>query len=487
MNLKLILSIILITALSLAVVAVSYAQIPGKSGFRFISEDPTEPIDFLVSNAVIDMVPDGPDVLMGTGNGLSIWHTADSSWSSYTEDYGLGEGSISALDVKDGVIWAATAYSESTSEGWLPAGGGVGYSDDGGMTWTWYPQPVDPQDPDTSIIAAPTTTNIQNVTYDLLITSTEVWITSWGGGLRKFSFSDSLWHVVTPDNQKFDALGNRNHRAFSVAGDDSILWVGTAEGVNKSTDGGENWVNYKASNGLSGEFVTALGRQQWGDNDVIWASTWQTDTGEYYGVTRSVNEGETWEVVLSLDDQTLKAHNFAFDDSIVYVATNLGLYKSVDGGAYWELMPPMQSNQTGAYFADPEVYCALAHLGILWVGTGNGIAASSDNGNTWDIIRTYNDPEPTYACPNPFRPRSDYFISFVYEMPSAGNVTIKIYDFAMDEVATVIDNAPRGPGDPPDTWNGKRSDGKDVATGVYYYRVDRSGASSVWGKFALMY
>ena len=478
----------------------AFAQTPGKTGFRFASEG-GEPGQRLLSNSIVDMVPYGSDVLMGTGNGLSVWHIQDQDWDSFSADFGMGEGSVSALDAKDGVIWAATAYTASTSQGPLPAGGGVGFSTDDGYTWTWFDQPVDSadqsKDPDSLLIDKPTTTNVQNVTYDLQVTSTEVWITSWGGGLRKYSFADSTWHIVTPDEQKFSSLDHLNHRAFAVTGDDSVLWVGTAAGINKSTDGGETWENFNHSeNGISGNFVTALGRQQWGSYDILWAATWQAEaSGEFYGVSKTENGGITWEVVLTDPDQTLKAHNFAFDDSIVYVATNLGLYKSVDLGESWEIFPQIADSASGDLLYGSEVYSALAYENLLFVGTADGIALSPDLGNNWYFymgLRAYlhtnqNGQPATYAYPNPFSPRLHDVIRFQYDLPSAGRVTVKIFDFAMDEVATVVQNKYRNAGDNYEAWTGLRGNGEPVATGVYFYSVERSSADPVWGKFAVIH
>lgn len=472
-----------------------FAQIiPGKGGYRFISEG-GQPIERLLSNSVIDIVPDSLDVVMGTGGGLSVWHTTDSTWSSFGESFGLGQGSVSALGVKNGVIWAATAYTASTSVGYLPAGGGVGFSADGGFSWTWYDQPIDP---DTITTYEPTTTNIQNVTYDLLITSTDIWIASWGGGLRKFSFADSAWHLVTPDTQAFSALDHLNHRAFAVAGDDSILWVGTAAGIDKSTDGGQSWENFDHGDGLSGNFITALGLQIWGAHEILWAASWPAEaSGESYGVSMTENGGLSWSVPLSDSVQSLKAHNFAFDDSAVYVASNLGLYKSVYPFTDWQLFPPIQDSETGEVIYDPEVYSALMHKTLtdttLWVGTADGIAASPNYGNTWTIfhaeVPTTDPGQPsTYAKPNPFSPRlSPYVCRFQYHMPVAGKVTLKIYDFAMDLVSTVVDGAIRDAGDHYEQWLGTRNEGRPVATGVYYYCIERGGMSTVWGKVAVIY
>ncbi len=475
-----------------------HAQVPGKTGFRFIAEGGT-PGDQLLSNSVIDVKPDSlrQTVLMGTGAGLSVWHPTDSSFSSFDESFGLGVGSVSALDAKVGTIWAATAYTASTSAGLLPAGGGVGFSADSGYTWTWYPQPKDtanaPYDP--------TTTNVQNVTYDLLAASHGVWITSWAGGLRRYNpgvYSDTLWRLVVPDTFSFSAFQHLNHRAFSVTGNDSVLWVGTAGGINKSTNPGDSlplWQNFNHGNsGITGNFVTALGLQYWAGDTILWAATWQADNpNETYGVSVTKDGGQSWQVVLTDPNISLQAHNFAFVDSVVYVASNLGLHKShwnLDGTlAPWGLMPTSQmvDFQSGFSLTDPEVYSALVYQGTLWVGTAQGVAASSNLGNTWEIYRTNPPVSGTFAYPNPFYARLYFTVNLRYDMHGSGNVTVRVYDYAMDEVKTVADNKPRDAGQWEEQWDGRRSDGNPVATGVYYYAVEREGSSTVWGKVAVIY
>jgi len=486
----------------LLIASLAQGQVVSKHSYRLIQDgELPEPVDHLLSNSVIDMIPGNGGLFMGTGGGISFvdvnYDGEDYTylWQSYDESHGLGEGSVSALDFKDDVLWAATAYSVSVPEGILPAGGGVGFSTDFGSSWTWFDQPVDPVEGyDTTLISQPTTTNIQNITYDLSITSTDVWIASFGGGLRRYSFADSTWYVVTPDNNKFDAADYLNHRAFSVNADDDVIWIGTAAGVNKSTDNGETWENFNAgSDGLSGNFVTALGRQIWNGYDILWAATWQAEgQSEYYGVSKTENGGTTWEVVLTLEDEILKAHNFAFDDSIVYVATNVGLYKSVDLGETWELFPEIIDFESGDKLYDPEVYSAQMSDDLLWVGTGDGVASSPDYGNTWTLHRSYlptseGGQPATYAYPNPYSPRLHPVIRFQYDMPKAGSVTLKIYDFALDEVATVVQDKTRSAGDFYEVWTGKRSNGDPVAIGIYYYRVERSGMDPEWGKFAVIY
>ena len=88
--------------------------------------------------------------------------------------------------------------------------------------------------------------------------------------------------------------GNYNHVSFSViAVDDTILYVGTADGINKTTNAGDqypSWVKFNHTNQnepISGNFITALAYNI--NDNTIWASTWKAnDSTEFYAVS-SIN------------------------------------------------------------------------------------------------------------------------------------------------------------------------------------------------------
>jgi hypothetical protein len=62
-------------------------------------------------------------------------------------------------------------------------------------------------------------------------------------------------------------------------------------------------------------------------------------------------------------------------------------------------------------------------------------------------------------------------------------VSIRIYDFAMMPVRTLLQHASRTPDREHDeVWDGKNDDGKQVANGVYYIEVTVDDASPVWTK-----
>ena len=446
------------------------------------------PVERILSNSVIDIQASDGVVWFATGKGVSKTPDGGDNWFTYTRDHGLGKGGISALAVRDSIIWVATAFD--TTVGVVGAGGGLSYSTDGGNSWTWMPQPVDSRG-DTLGGMNPTTTNVDNITYDIALTDSTVWIASFGGGLRKYSYANGRWEVIPPDDKPFSVWDNLNHRAFSVATAEESIWVGTADGLNKSTDGGESWDNYNSQNGIPGDWVTGQGVQRWGEREILWAACWPTDESEYYGVAKSENGGLSWQTTLTGE----KVYNFGFQDSVVYTAAESGLWKSADGGLTWGKFPPMVDHQNGDRIYSDAVYAVFPAGNTLWVGTGDGVAKSDDLGYSWTIYRSFvpagRDGQPsTYAYPNPFSPAriGDLPpVRFQYRTTATNTlVTMKVYNFALEWVRTVVENRQRlAPGDYAEIWDGRDDDGRIVANGVYFYQLIRNGRED-WGKVMVL-
>ncbi|MFQ5651477.1 MAG: hypothetical protein ACE5IY_16200 [bacterium] len=460
--------------------------------------DQPDPKRGLASNTVTDIVVTDLAIWFGTGRGLSKTVNEGLLFESFDREHGLGKGGVSGLAVSDSVIWVATGFDTSTSVGVVSAGGGLAYSLDQGGSWHFVPQPG--------------VTPAQNITFDIAlrknpaaISSYEVWITSFGGGLRKSDDLGASWTVVTPDSFIFDPNAHLNHRAFSVRNTDGTLWVGTAGGINRSTDGGVTWTNFRHDStridqSISGNFVVAIAQQKHNGRTIIWAGTRETtvesgDQTEFRGISWSPDQGFTWQTALA--GETI--HNIAFDDSVVYAAADQGLFKSNDFGLNWFLFPTI-ANPTGTrqILATEAFDAGVTRDHTLWVGTSNGLAKSSDNGATWEIFQIFpptgTDGEPrTYAYPNPFSPgvhnrlRGDGHVRFQYNTRNETRVTIKIYDFAMQQVATVVEDVARpANGDFYETWNGKTARGEQVHNGVYFYRLELEGDGTFWGKLIIL-
>jgi len=74
-----------------------------------------------------------------------------------------------------------------------------------------------------------------------------------------------------------------------------------------------------------------------------------------------------------------------------------------------------------------------------------------------------------------------------YKPRQDGPVTIKLYDFAMSLVTTLVDNQDRVGGEEYDEpWNGKNDEGDVVANGVYFFKVEAPGGQTEWGKLVIL-
>ena len=68
--------------------------------------------------------------------------------------------------------------------------------------------------------------------------------------------------------------------------------------------------------------------------------------------------------------------------------------------------------------------------------------------------------------PNPFNPRTE----IRYELPAAGPVKLTVYDVTGRELRVLVD-ATKDAGVHAASWDGTDSDGKALASGVYFYRL----------------
>jgi len=464
---------------------VSYTPVISKTISQY-QLDGAEPSQGPSGNGVTDLIKGNNVLWIGSGQGLSRYNLNSQSFEIYTDTENLVDGSVSAIWADGDTIWIAAASDTfvASADETLPFGTGFSVSTDNGATWTRSPQPGP--------------TPIQNLCYDITVVDGVVWGASYGGGLLKSTDWGESWEQTAPDSLVFDPNGYLNHRAFSVLNADGELWVGTAGGINKSLDNGETWANFNATNQqnpISGNFIVALAHQKTDEKNIIWAATWKAEgLEEEYAVSKTENKGMTWSIHLP----GIKAQNITTEGSNVYVATHEGLYKSPDYGETWLLFPPISDAQTGERIYTTEFYSAYSEPGVVWTGSKDGMARTSNNGFSWDIFRAFRQTdragEPrTYAYPNPFSPKrhnelnGNGHVRLQYNTTKDTYVTVKVYDFAMELVTTVCDNKYRPQaGDYNEVWTGVNDYGDDVANGVYFYSVTIEGDGTYWGKVLIV-
>lgn len=473
-----------------------------------------------ISHAEINLAKG--DVWFGTNKGFSVTNNGGNSFRNMPGADRIIKQGVYSLVVKHDTILASTAKRISTGNETVPAGDGFILSTDNGASWLEFAQPLDSEN-DTlveygqnKLKALPIIVPEQNVIYDFAIgpNAGMFWAATWSGGIRRSNDFGQTWErVVLPPTgartispeQTLDfeiepARGSSGHMVylgFSVLlASDGALWVGTVDGLCKSTNPAAtdpSWVKYnRGFSQISGNWITVIKEQP--TNGAIWAASWQAEgSDEFDGVSYTLDNGQTWQVTLAGE----RIYDISFSGETVYAAGVNGLFISHDGGASWSHKVSLtdKTNPRKQILASSEFYCCetekvYSNLTRVWVGTEDGLCVSSDEGMNWTVFRTAaptSESKKTYAYPNPFSSKLDRVVRLRYQMQKPGSVSIKIFDFAMSPVRTLLENQYRSQTpEEEDTWDGKNDFGARVANGVYFYRVEQKDEEPYWGKILVL-
>jgi hypothetical protein len=482
-----------------------------------------------LGNGISDILTIGDTVWLGTGKGVSVSFDRGENWTNFygTEPFGNVDISAIAYNKYDGSVWVATSQDVEVSGGEiLPEGRGYRYTTDGGLSWSTLVQPID--DPGDSLLvygindgvnlprvrALPVTTGINNLTYDVAFTKGVIWTASFAGGLRKSTDNGQTWQrallpsdeldEISPDDTikyalqpvagNFGSDDHLNHRLFSVISvNDTTLYVGTANGINKSNDNGISWAKFNhqnQDNPISGNFVVALGYNQ--IDNTVWGATWRAENPEeFYAVSATNDGGENWNVFLDGE----KAHNFGFIFNNIIAATDNGAFRTRNQGNSWILPNNIIDSESGVALTTSEIFSAAAsEKNDIWLGSGDGLAKLRETGfwrGEWKIYFAslpVGSANETYCYPNPFSPKLEV-LKIKYSTGGVGKkITIRIFDFAMNIVKTVIQNVDRIKtlDDAPEKWDGRDGNGNVVPNGVYFYRIDFDNDDPAFGKIIVL-
>jgi hypothetical protein len=180
--------------------------------------------------------------------------------------------------------------------------------------------------------------------------------------------------------------------------------------------------------------------------------------------------------------------------------TDNGAFRSTNGGQTWILPNSIVDNQTGAQLKTNIFYSAAVSGNYIFLGSNDGLARLKENIGTvwqgeWKVYQSsspLSSIEDSYCYPNPFSPRKEPSkVRFKYSTNGVQeNVTIRIYDFAFNYVATVIQNAPRKTDleseSDKDDWDGRDANGNYVPNGVYFYRIEIGDKDPLFGKIIVL-
>jgi hypothetical protein len=471
------------------------------------------------SNSITHISPEGTTVYIGTSKGLARTADGGATWESFRSVPQFANDGIFSLAVRGNVIWTATGFNKPLKDEpnrTVQTGSGYTYSLDNGQTWAHVPQPLDA--PGDSIVMyganrinfLPIIVPEQNVTFDLAFNDSVVWIASWSSGVRRSTNRGQTWirTVLPADNRNsiapsdplsgyvVDPRRNNNFLGFAVyLEDDTTIWAGTAGGINKSTDGGVSWIKFSAQNQVAhilGNWVIAIDGQPLGSRKRIWCTNWKAeDPNEQFGISSTDDGGRIWRNFL----HGIKAYDFAFKDSIVYVATDEGMFRSADGGESWIQSGTIIDKVSGHRLVSRQFFSVGVVGDTVYCGSGEGLVKTVDNsshpfGQTWQVVRAFRSvgaTNTTYVYPNPFSPKQE--VARVHYSTGGRNasVTVEVFDFGMNRVRTIIKDAQRsGSSEHDEIWDGLDDSKRQVANGVYFYRVIIDGNDASWGKVMVL-
>lgn len=180
-----------------------------------------------------------------------------------------------------------------------------------------------------------------------------------------------------------------------AVGSNDEIYVGTyGAGLYKSTDGGENWRNIPII-GNNAQFIKSVVLNKNGDIFVL-----EADSGVY----RSTDNGKIWEhLTKGLEDAHFILYNFSkmviSSNSILYVATQSGIWVSTNNGYCWNRMLILENS--GLYAITVSVkgsifYSTLSNVFKLEYNSPKCDTLGKNLVLTWDQSLLVNDTDDIF-------------------------------------------------------------------------------------------
>ncbi len=242
--------------------------------------------------------------------------------------------------------------------------------------------------------------------------------------------------------------GNVGGRTRAIAIDPAdnthCTWFAGAAsgGVWKTTDCGDSWTNLTPD--LPNLSTNSIA-QSASDPNVIYVGTGEVFANNSTfvrgdGIYKSIDRGQSWVLLAStISDLNFQSVNrIAIDpanDNIVVIATNSGVFKSIDGGVLWqEKYTSTQGGSVQDLQVDPD------NFNLQYAGVNSlGIIKSLDAGETWslssqgitggvryEIAIAPNDPNFVYTSTFETVPGSETPATVVYASRNKGANWVKV-------------------------------------------------------------
>ena len=254
-----------------------------------------------------------------------------------------------------------------------------------------------------------------------------------------------FWQVLENEGHSLFANGIAYHPQFN-----NVVFIATITGIYKTSDCGDTWVQiFEETNG-------------WGCNDIAFIDV---DTSNLYascsysGVYKCTNDVYDWEYLdLGIGDiATGKIDMSTQRSGEVFVRAGGGIYRSTNFGDDWT---DYAGNLTGVqlkrhhYFANGDKVYIATELGIYKTNLPPITSAIAWQTNT--------DEESVHIYPNPFN--SSLTIEVLGEDARYNNVTI--YNIK-GEIIRSLEIKQQGKGEYYFSWDGISNENESITSGIY--------------------
>lgn len=395
-------------------------------------------------------------VLKTTDGGLT--------WTVHPEGFGLAYATDVIVDLNNPQVIYVCGYGFRM---------GLVKSRDGGLTWAKS---------DTGIVADHHGYSVNAMAFDAKRNILYAGDLAGGGGMYRSFDGAAHWELLSFPG--FDAID------LLVDQESGIVYVAAYQGVWKSQDQGKSW--NRISNGLPIASINPF------TGDTLYTYAWSfakvKQSKTLYaavldnGIYKSYDAGKNWFPVNDTLTQGLTFRSGVvvseIDTNVIYVGNrgdalvNIpgGVLSSVNGGKNWKRMnvglPNLPLNRISVFnlAMDNALNTLYGTFGFLYPDSEryglyklNPATITTVNEREKFLIKDF-DLFQNY--PNPFNAGT----VIRYRIKNRSYVKLVIYDITGKEVILLVSKF-QSPGEYQIKWNGKRNEGGDAPSGIYFIQL----------------
>jgi len=308
-------------------------------------------------------------------------------------------------------------------------GGAVWWTADGGQHW-----------------AAGLSNTLENLSDVAMFSSLDGLAVGWGGTVLRTTDGGANWTALASSTtQPLWGVSTLDASTAIAVGDYTIL---------RTADGGDSWIEITHPNPPGGNSYLY---------DVAFSDSLRgIAVGDFATVLRTEDGGLSWTLEHSSNNDAHWFQAVATRDTSNAIAVGWfddgrqNALRTNDGGRNWSLEPTGYGRRLGS----------VVYRGDLLIATGWGglMFKARDHVAVAFPLRPF---ALLQNRPNPFNPQT----TIAFELPNEQAVSLRVFDLSGRLVRVLVDGEVYGQGHSEATWNGRDDSGRQVAAGMYFYRL----------------